>query len=363
MSGRRYEPTWGGDATFVRRLLIVLLVGALAVSVWYLADLLLLLFGSILVAVVLRAVADPINARLGIPESVALAIAGLLVLGVLLSGILLFGAQIGQQMALIAERVPGAISRLSSELRIESFVEWLKSSDSASSLGNLATRLMSWSTTLIGGVASLFVVLIAGIYLAADPLLYRDGLLKLVPAALQPQAQATIDDCANALRRWLGGQLLAMLLVGILITIGLLMIGVPSALALGFIAGLAEFVPYVGPIAAAIPAVLVASSHSWEMVWWTIGVYVVVQQVENNVIIPLIARQSVSIAPAVGIFAIIAMGILLGPLGLLLAFPLVVVLDVAVRRLYVRDTLDRDVEILGEPAAPSIEAAKDADQK
>ena len=122
-----------------------------------------------------------------------------------------------------------------------------------------------------------------------------------------------------------------------------------AAFALGFIAGIAEFVPIIGPILAAIPALLIASSQDLQTVLLALAVLVVVQQVESNLIMPLIADRMVSIAPAVGLFAVVAMGVLFGPLGLLLGFPLAIVFDVAVRRLYVRDTLGQPVQIVGKP--------------
>ena len=106
----------------------------------------------------------------------------------------------------------------------------------------------------------------------------------------------------------------------------------------------------IGPILAAIPALLIASTQDWQTVLLALAVLVVVQQVESNLITPLIADRMVSIAPAVGLFAVVAMGVLFGPLGLLLGFPLAIVFDVAVRRLYVRDTLGERVEIMGKPA-------------
>jgi predicted PurR-regulated permease PerM len=141
-----------------------------------------------------------------------------------------------------------------------------------------------------------------------------------------------------------------MLLVGIATALGLWLVGVQSAFALGVIAGLAEFVPIIGPILAAIPALLIASNQDLQTVLLALAVLVVVQQVESNLIAPMIADRMVSIAPAVGLFAVVAMGVLFGPLGLLLGFPLAIVMDVAVRRLYVRDTLGEPVKIMGKPA-------------
>ena len=155
------------------------------------------------------------------------------------------------------------------------------------------------------------------------------------------------------MRVWLAGQLIAMTLVGALTGVGLWLVGVPSAFALGLIMGLADFVPFIGPIFAAIPIILIASTQDPQAVLWSIGILLVVQQIESSLIVPLVAGRLVSLAPAVGLFSVIAMGILLGPLGLLFGFPLAVLVDVAVRRLYVLDGLGEPVEILGKPAEKS----------
>jgi len=137
----------------------------------------------------------------------------------------------------------------------------------------------------------------------------------------------------------MAGQAISMLLVGTLTGLGLWLVGVSSAFALAVIVGLAEFLPIIGPVLAAIPALLIASTHDWQTVLLALAVLVAVQQAESNLLTPLIADRMVSIAPAVGLFAVVAMGVLFGPLGLILGFPLTIVFDVAVRRLYVHDTL------------------------
>ena len=139
-----------------------------------------------------------------------------------------------------------------------------------------------------------------------------------------------------------------MLLVGVVTTLGLYAIGLPSALALGLIAGLAEFVPLVGPVFSAIPALLVALSVGGQTVFWVLGLYIVVQQLEGNLITPVIQRQTVDLPPALTLFALIAIGVLFGPLGVLLSTPLAVVIFVCVKQLYVRETLHEETEIPGE---------------
>lgn len=334
------------DDVFLRRLLLAVMVAALVLALWLLLDLLLAAFASILLAVVLCAMADPISQRLGISRRWGLLASVALICVVIGVAIWLFGSQVSHQLAGLSERLPRELGRLKEALQIEG-LENVLGSTSSSTLGSLVARALSWGSTLVGSVAFLLILVSGGIYIALDPELYRAGLLKLVPRTVQPNVAATLDDCGAALRKWLGAQLLAMVAVGVLTGIGLFMVGVPSWLALGLIAGLAEFVPYFGPIIAAIPGLLIAASVDWSTFWWALAIYVIVQQLENNILVPMLASRNVSIPAGLAIFAVIAMGILFGVPGLLLGFPLTVVLMVAVKRLYVRDTLGRSVEIVG----------------
>lgn len=341
------------EAEFIRRVLIVVGILAGAAAFYLLSDIFLLAFGSVLVAVVLRSIASAINNATRIGRRWSLLLAGLgIVLALVLVGYL-FGAQISDQLYSLVEKLPAAAENLTKSLPLLSVSELVK----GSSVGTLLASAVSWGTTVFGGVATLFVVLIAGIYIAISPRTYHDGLLKLFPKGAQERVSATLDDAGEALRRWLGAQLLAMVLVGVLTGIGLAIIGVPSALGLGIIAGLLEFVPIVGPVVAAVPALLLASTQNWELVAWTIALFVVVQQIESNIIMPLVSGKAVDLPPAVGLFAVVAIGILFGPLGLLLGYPLAIVTDVAVRRLYVSETLGEDVKIAGENVAGSGHAA------
>lgn len=341
------------DLAFVRRVFIVVAIGVLVAAIWALSDILLLLFGAVLFAVMLHAVAAPLEAHLRLSRLPALALGGALMVLLLAAAVVFLGPELAAQMRTLFTTLPEAANRLLGYFQLGSMVDLIKDGTAASALGGLASRVIAWSTTLAGALASLLLVLFGGIYLAINPRLYRDGLVKLVPPAIQPNVNATLDDAGEALKRWLAGQLIAMLLVGVFTAAGLWLAGVPSAFALGLIAGLAEFVPLIGPILAAIPALLIASTQDWQIVLLALAVLVVVQQVESNLIAPVIADRMVSIAPAVGLFAVVAMGVLFGPLGLLLGFPLAIAFDVAVRRLYVRDTLGERVEIMGKPAKPS----------
>lgn len=338
------------DLEFLRRVLIAAGIAVLLAAIWALSDILLLVFGAVLFAVVLRTIARPIEEQLDISPRTALLLAVVALASIVVAVALSVGPELVRQMRGVVDRLPQAIEQLAAELGFASPSEIVTSPGPATSLGALASRLAAWGSTVFGGLASLVLVLVGGLYIAADPKMYRAGALKLVPAAVQPQGEAVIDTAGEALSLWLKGQVLAMLLVGVLTAVGLWVAGVPSPFALGLIAGLAEFVPFVGPIVAVIPALVIAASESPHLVAWVLAVYFVVQQLEGYVITPVIADRMVSIPPAVALFAVFAMGVLFGPLGLLFAVPLAIVLDVTIRRLYVHELLGKDVAILGEPA-------------
>jgi predicted PurR-regulated permease PerM len=334
------------DTVFIRRVFIVAAVALLLFVLWLLSQLLLLIFGSVLIAVILRTLAEPVAGRLRINEGWALTLVGLALIAILAAAMVLFGATLRQQWQGLSAQVSMATTRIAEQIGLGSMEDLLKS-DPATSLGAIAMRLFAWSSTFLGALTGTLLVLFGAIYLAANPQLYLSGFLKLIPSVVQPPIAAALNDAHEALRRWLGAQLIAMILVGALVGIGLTILGLPSALALGIIAGLAEFVPIVGPALAAIPILLVAGAQDWQTLLWALAIIVIVQQLESNLITPLIVGQTVAVAPAVALFAIVAIGMLFGPLGLLFGFPLAVVIDIAVRRLYVADTLGKDVEIMG----------------
>ncbi len=342
MSERRERRS---DAEFIRRALIALGIVVMAAALYILSDVILLVFGSILVSIVLRALARPIQAGTSMGERLALFASALVVAALLIGTAYLFGSQIRDQLYSLFGSVPEAAQSLSRAFPHTSLPDLLK----GSSIGGLLTNAFTWGTTIFGALASLVIVLVAGIYIAIRPRAYRDGFLMLFPKQRQPEVADTLDAAGEALRLWLRGQIVAMALVGVLIALGLTLVGVPSPLALGVIAGVLEFVPIAGPVMAAIPALLLASTQGWHTMGWTLLVFVVVQQLESNVIMPLIAGRMVALAPAVGLFAVIVTGVLFGPLGLLLGYPLAVVADVAIRKLYVEQTLGERVAVAGEP--------------
>lgn len=325
------------DARFVRRLLSTFLLVGLAWLLMALSDLLLLVFGAVLVAVILNSLAEPIGRLTRMPERWALLSAVLLVLAAVALAGILFGAQVRAQFEELQQTLPRAW---------EEFERWLGDTTIGEQLlaaardwaptTSLLRNVGTFATATLGALGGLLLVVAAGIYLVLQPRVYRAGLLQLIPRRWRNAGQAAMDAAARALQLWLRAQLVGMVAIGVLTTLGLWAIGVPSALALGVLAGLAEFVPIVGPIVAAIPAVLIALTLGVDTVLWTLGLYLLIQQIEGNVIMPIVTRRAVALPPALALFSVVALGTLFGPLGVLLGAPLAVVLFVLVRELYVK---------------------------
>ncbi len=334
--------------TFIIKMIVAIALVALTWMLWHLRELLMLVFGAVLVSVILRLVADPIHRRLGLGQGLSLTIAVAILLGSFLVAMWLFGAEVARQTNAFADLLPQAWESLRARLETiglgSRLDDWLDSASGSGVVSNISGVVMS----IGGGLTDLVLVLFGGIYIAAQPELYRSGLLKLLPARSRPLADKAVEDSGRALRLWLKGRLISMTVVAILTGIGLTIIGVPAALTLAILAGLLEFIPFAGPIISAIPAILLALAQSPESAFWTALLFLLIQQLEGNVIEPLVQQRAVELPPALLLFAIVAATLLFGTVGILLGAPLLVVVYVLVKRLYVRETLNTDTPMPGE---------------
>lgn len=331
---------------FVRRVLTVFAIGALAFALWTLSDLLLLIFAAILCAIALRALTAPLVAATGMREPFALLTVMIALVLFAAAIVLSFGPRLSEQTAYLLQNAPAALEALVQRLGLD--INSLSRDFGGTALGEIASRAVTIGSGIVEAVAAFVLVVVGGLYLASAPETYRRGLIALFPERWHKPVTSTVDDGTYALARWLRAQLIAMAIVGALTGLGMWLVGVPSPLALGLIAGATEFIPIVGPILGAIPALLLASAQGWEVTAGALAVAVVVQQLENNLIMPFVVGRVVELPAAVGLFATVAMGLLFGPLGFLLGYPLAIVADVAIRRLYVRETLGKRVEIPAE---------------
>jgi predicted PurR-regulated permease PerM len=206
-------------------------------------------------------------------------------------------------------------------------------------LGYLFPFVSGTAAALTGLVLILFIAL----YIATDPGLYRRGALHLFPHRMRSRANEVLLEIGSTLQRWLIARLLAMVLVGGITTAILFALGIESALLLGLIAGLLEFIPLFGPILSAVPAIGVALADSPQKALYVALAFVVIQQIEGNLITPLLLKSRVDIPPALTIIGIAVMGVIFGFLGLLIAEPLIAALLVTVKMVYVEDVVGDEV--------------------
>jgi predicted PurR-regulated permease PerM len=323
---------------FLKRALIVVAVAVIPFLIWYLFGVVLIVFGAIILAMLVRLGAQPFMRWLSLPESVALAISGLLIIVIIGGAGYLFGTRMADELQDVLHRVTSASGDIQDSLQGSQFGRFLLNHVTGSnvSVTDVLSGLLKISSTLLEAVV---IMVISGAYLAAQPRLYRDGLIWLFPPRAHARAAEIIDGIGEALRLWLVGQLIEMILIGVLATLAVWIIGVPSPLALGLIAGVGEFIPYLGPLIAAIPAVLVALTKSPEATLWTALAYLIIHQIEGNLVAPLIQRRMVTIPPAVMLLGIVSITYLFGTAAIVFAAPIVVVIFAAVSLLYVRDTL------------------------
>lgn len=339
------------DLRVFRTTVIVLATAAAAYMLWRLVDVLLLIFACALVALILLTMTRVIRRRLPLPFGIALTLTVVLLIATVGGASWFFGAAMTDQFADLIRRLPAAWADL--QLRLQESTLGQSVIERVQELAPSGRTIVDTLTTVIaalGGIVSaLAIVLIGGLYLAAQPTLYGDGLMKLIPAASRARASETFDAIAASLRGWLKGQALGMVFVGIATGIGLEIVGLPAAPAIGMVAGLAEFVPYLGAIVAGVPAVILGFAQGTSTGLWTVAVLIIVQQVQGNIVMPLLQNRMVDLPPAITIFGIIVAGVLLGPVGVLLATPLTVVILVLVRRLYLGEGVD---EVLASSSTP-----------
>jgi predicted PurR-regulated permease PerM len=186
------------------------------------------------------------------------------------------------------------------------------------------------SSTLAVG-AGLVLIIFLAIYLAIDPGLYRRGLIRMVPKRSRPRADKMLTTIAVTLRKWLVTQLIAMVVIGVITTLVLLALNVRAAIPLGILAGLLEFVPTLGPILSALPAIAMGFVDSPEKALAITIAYVGIQFIENHLLIPILMKEGIDIPPALTIVAQALMAIVFGFLGLLVAVPLLATVMIAFR--------------------------------
>jgi len=198
-------------------------------------------------------------------------------------------------------------------------------------MGSIGT-VTSVLGTALGAISSLAMIVVLGLFFAAEPRIYERGLGWLVPHDKRADFFQTSSDMAQTLRRLMAGRLLGMAVEGIFVSIALWLVGVPFALLLGLITGILAFLPNIGAIVSGILIVLVGFSQGSHIGFFAAGVYVAVQVLDGYLIVPMVARRSVDLPPALVLGMQLLLGALFGLLGLMFADPIVAMAKVALER-------------------------------
>ncbi len=328
---------------------IAVAVVVILVLLWYAIDVVLLAFIGVLVAILVRAPADWLSRQSGMSEAWTLAVVGVIVLAVLVGGGTLFGRGVAVEALALVDRIPEIIEAFKRELaqtEVGARVVVLAESSGmlSSGGGQFIGRGLGLIGSTFGAVANVLIVVFFAVFMAAQPQPYIQGLLFLVPRRRRKRAREVIYEIGNVLRRWLIGQSILAVCVALLTGAGLLLLGAPFAVALAILAGLMEFVPYIGPFVAAVPAILVGFAEGPQLALYIALLFLGVQMAESYVLAPLIQHRAVHLAPAAILFAQVLMGAIVGALGVAVATPLAAAVMVAVGMLYVEDAL-------GDPSA------------
>ena len=320
---------------FTRYVLVVLALLALVLFVGKIANVLLLVFAGIVFAAVIRAASTPLRRRTGMSDTWSVALVSFALAVLLIGGIYLFGKQVVTQAEQFWSAIQTASEKIQEKVGESPFATTVLENMKAATGEETVSKVAKGTFTAFGGIADLILVIFLAMYLAADPATYRNGVLLLLPKGARERVGEALDAAGVALKKWLVGQLGAMLFVGVLTAIGLWIAGVPLAIPLGILSGVLDFVPVVGPFVAAIPGVIIAFAQGPQVALYAVLVYVAVQFIEGHLVIPLAQKWAVSMPPALALVAIVAFGVVFGLPGVLFALPLTVVAMVMVKKLYV----------------------------
>jgi predicted PurR-regulated permease PerM len=324
-----------GIATVV--LLVVLLLG-------YAAEVFLLVFAGILLAIFLRTLSSSVAQVTRLPDPLALTLVLLGLATVLGLGGWLLAPELTRGFASLAQALPDTAERWRAYVQQQSWGQQLLTQ--TPEVGQLLpgirdalTRGVGLFSTSLGFVVNVVVILFLGLFFAYEPDLYLDSVIHLVPLHYRPRARAILGQLCKTLRGWLVGRVVTMTEVALLTGLGLWLLGIPYALALAVLVGMCSFVPNIGVVLATVPILCVAWTVSPMHVFYVLALQVGIGLFDGYLFTPLVVQQAVGMPPALVISVQVLMGVLLGGLGVVLATPLVAVAVVLTRELYVRDIL------------------------
>lgn len=303
----------------------ILFISIIFLLAWYTIDVLLLTFAAILLAIFLRTLNNLIQRVAPLPDNLSMSLVIVIIITLFIVMGTLMTPTVSEQVQAISNDIPNTWDGLNF---LQNFLPQ----------GNdfllQATNLFSSTFGLIGSV---LVIIVMGIFLAYDPNTYKKGFISLFPPSKQKEVGNIIKSITDILQWWIVGKICSMIIIGILTTLGLWFLSIPMALTLGLIAAILTFIPNIGPIISAIPAILIAYAQSPISAIYVIALYIAIQTLESYILAPLIQGKTIAQPPALVIFSQLIMGLLTGFLGLSLATPLLAAISVITKKVYIEE--------------------------
>jgi predicted PurR-regulated permease PerM len=324
---------------------------ALRVAVLFLAAVIVLLFlwtaRSLVLTAFLATIAGLAIARAAdwlqehrIKRAVGAPLTMLLVIGALAGLIALIAPTVREQTSDLGKELPKVVHLVEGKLGMSEGLEAVVQRE-MKSIGKMLFPVVS---STFEAAAGLLILIFIAIYIGISPHTYRKGIVHLIPHAKREEAESVLTELVETLRGWLTARLIAMVAIGVITAGGLALLQVKAALALGLIAGLLELIPFYGPVISAIPAIGVALTDSPQKALYVVLLYLVIQQIEGNLLTPMILKRRLEIPPVLTILAVSAFGVVFGVLGMLAAEPLTAATLLLVKRLYVRDVIGDELD-------------------
>ena len=314
-------------------LLLVLLVTYLFTT---LLNLLLLVLAGALMSIYFHGCADVLKRKLKLGSPYALILSVVLNVVVIALFFWFVGDRLNSQLDELSTKLPQTIDNAKSWLSEKPVGQKIldyttKSLDS----GKAGSVIKTFFSSTFGILSDLYIVILLGMFFTASPEIYRKGIVHLVPTKGKATAEKLWDEIHHVLKNWLKGQIFGFFFIAILTGLGLWLLGMPLVLALALVAGLLNFIPNFGPLIALIPAALLGLMQGPNTALLVVGLFTLIQIIQSTVTQPLIQKKMVSVPPALLVFGQVAMGVIAGFWGVLLATPLVAIVMTLVNRLYV----------------------------
>ncbi len=286
---------------------------------WLIRDLIFSLFIAFIIMSALKPLVLSLVKR-RIPKTISVALVYVFFLALLIFFItLIFPPLIGEASALF-KNLPSIIQDISPSLAVLNL-------DLSQFIFNLSNQFLNLAKNIFENTVFIISSIFFGFYFLLDPTLIDDLAKKFFEEDRASQIIEIFNKAERRFSSWFWGELILMISVGVMTFIGLSLVGIKYALALSVLAGLLEIVPNLGPVLSSIPAVLIGLSQSYFLGFAMVALYFLVQQLENNLIVPIVMRKVVGLSPIITLMALIVGGKLAGIIGVLLAIPITLFIE------------------------------------